>query len=121
MSPYYESSLDLYVCLYLLSYFSDEIVGVDVSVLASYVPFTYLFVVTLNYKTGEEVDYCSPIHFNWHFMRFLHISRVVINTTSPLLNHTFEAADSYEYHLRVSNAVSTIYTAGKLIGHLYYS
>ena len=105
----------------MLSYFSDKIVGVNVSVLASYVPFTYIFVVTLHYKAGEEVDYYGPTHFNWHFIRFLHLHGVVVNTTSPLLNHTFKVADSYEYILWVSNAVSTVYAAGTLEGYLYYS
>ena len=88
----------------------------DVSVLGSYVPFTYLFAVTLHYKTGAEVDSYSPTLYSWSFARFLHPSDVVVNTTSPLLNYTFKAAYSYQYRLWVSNAVSTCYTTGRGIG-----
>lgn len=97
-------------------HFLDKIVGVDVSVLGSYVPFTYLFAVTLHYKTGTEVDSYSPTHYSWCFSGILHHSGVVVNTTSPLLNHTFEVADSYTYHLWVSNAVSNGYARGKVTG-----
>ena len=96
-------------------YFSDEIVDVDVVVLGSYVPFTYLFAVTIHYKTGEVGSY-SPVLYNWHFNRFLSLTDVVVNTTSPLLNYTFDVADNYHYHVWVSNAVSTGYADGGFRG-----
>ena len=87
--------------------------------LGSYVPFTYLFAVTLYYKTGAEVDNYSPTLYSWRFTRFLHLSGVVVNTTSPLLNYTFEAADTYHYYLWVSNAVSTVHATGNIRGISY--
>ena len=96
--------------------YSDKIVDVDVSVMEFYLPFTNLFAVTIHYKTGEFGLY-SPTHYNWHFIRYLHLSEVVVNTSSPLLNYTFEVADSYQYHLWVSNTVSTIYKQGKFTGY----
>ena len=101
-------------------YFSDKIVGVDVSVLGSYVPFTYLFVVALQYKTGTEVENYSPTLYSWCFFKYLHLNCVIVNTSSPLLNHTFEAAARYQYHLWISNAVSTVYTMGRFTGYCYY-
>ena len=88
----------------------------DVSVLGSHAPFTYIFAVTLQYKTGTEVDNYSPTFYNWSFTRHLYLNGVVVNTTSPLLNHTFEVADSYQYRLWVSNAVSTGYATGRVRG-----
>ena len=84
-------------------------------VLGSYVPFTYLFAVTIHYKTGEVGSY-SPVLYNWHFNRFLSLTNVVVNTTSPLLNYTFDATDYYHYHVWVSNAVSTGYAKGGFRG-----
>ena len=102
-------------------YFSDKIVDVDAVVLGSYAPFTYLFAVTVHYKTGEVGSY-SPVLYNWHFIRFLGpIVDVVVNTTSPLLNYTFDDADSYTYRVWVSNAISTGYADGGLRGcYLFY-
>ena len=97
-------------------YFSDKIVDVDAVVLGSYVPFTYLFGVTIHYKTGEVGSY-SPILYSWHFTRFLSpIVDVVVNTTSPLLNYTFDSADNYDYRVWVFNAISTGYAEGRFIG-----
>ena len=93
----------------------------DVSVLGSSDPFTYLFGVTVCYNT-REVDLHSQILYSWEFIRFLHLHGVVVNTTSPLLNHTFEANCSYKYRLWVSNAVSTFYTKGMIEGiYCYYA
>ena len=101
-----------YFCLYS----SDKIVDVDVVVLGFYVPFTYLFAVTIHYETGEVGSY-SPILYNWHFTRFLSpIVDVVVNTTSPLLNYTFDIADNYGYRVQVSNAISTSHTEGEITG-----
>ena len=87
-------------------------------VLGSYVPFTYLFAVTIHYKTGEVGSY-SPILYSWHFTRFLSpIVDVVVNTTSPLLNYTFDnAADNYSYCVWVSNAISTGHAEGGFTGY----
>ena len=84
--------------------------------LGSYIPFTYFFAVTLHYNTEEDDFYYYPILYNWHFSKSLHISDMVVNTTSPLLNHTFEMADSYQYRLWVFNAVSTGYATGNVRG-----
>ena len=46
---------------------------------------------------------------------------MVVNTTSPLLDHTFEAADRYQYHLWISNAVSTVHAVGRFTGYCYYT
>ena len=89
-------------------------------VLGSYVPFTYLFAVTIYYKTGEVGSY-SPILYNWHFTRFLSPSDVVVNTTSPLLNYTFDNADNYGYRVWVSNAISTGYAEGGFTGCYMYA
>ena len=94
------------------------IVGASVLILGSYVPFTYLFVVTVQYKT-EQVVHHSSISYNWKFTRFLHLRNVTINTTSPLLNHTFEYADNYHYRLCVSSAISTVCTEGGFIGYYF--
>ena len=96
-------------------YFSDKIVAVDVVVLGSYMPFTYLFAVTIHYKTGEIGSY-NPILYTWHFTSFLSHVDVVVNTTSPLLNYTFDNADYYGYHVQVSNAISTGYAEGGFTG-----
>jgi len=74
-------------------------------VLGPYIQFTYLFVVSIQYEFGA-VDYFTPTFYNWHFRKLYHVSDVIINTTSPLLNYTFESADSYQYYVNVSNAVS---------------
>ena len=103
--------------MYSYFHFSDKIVGVDVSVLSSYVPFTYLFAVTIQYKTREEADLYSPTLYSWHFTRYLHLNSVVVNTTSSLLNYTFEVADDYHYRLRASNAVSSGYAEGRFTGY----
>ena len=88
--------------------------------LNSYVPFTYLFAVTVYYKTEEEADLYSPTVYNWRFHKYLRISDVVVNTTSPLLNYTFKDAGRYRYHLLVSNHVSTCHTEGGLTGYSCY-
>ena len=87
----------------------------DVVVLGSYVPFTYLFTATIHYKTGEVGSY-SPIRYTWHFTGFLSHVDVVVNTTSPLLNYTFDSADNYGYRVGVSNAISTGYAEGRFTG-----
>ena len=92
------------------------IVGASVFILGSYAPFTYLFAVTVQYKTGKFNHYSSTSYY-WKFNRFLHIEKLIINTTSPLLNHTFEYAGSHHYCLWVSNAVSTSFTEGQFIGY----
>ena len=79
-------------------------------------PFTYFFVVAVHYITGKQAFFYGPTFYNWHFERFLHLHDVVVNTTSLLLKHTFEAADRYKYHLWVSNAVSTVYTEESFTG-----
>ena len=85
-------------------------------VLDSYVPFTYLFAVTIHYKTGEVGSY-SPILYSWHFTRFLSpIVDVVVNTTFPVLNYTFDNTDSYKYRVWVSNAISTGHAEGGFTG-----
>ena len=107
-------------CWYLFS-ISDKIASVDVSVLNSCVSFAYIFAVTLQYKTGSDINEYNPTLYSWRFTRFLHLNSVVVNTTSPLLNYTFEAADRYQYQLWVSNAVSTVYTQEGFTGYCYYS
>ena len=92
------------------------IVGASVLVLGPYAPFTYLFAVAVQYKTGEVVHYDST-SYDWKFNRFLHIFAIFINTISPLLNHTFEYAGRYHYRLIVSNAVSTANAQGGFTGH----
>ena len=102
-----------------LSYFSDKIVHADVLVLGPYIHLTYLFVVTIEYKTGKKVNYCSPTLYEWCFERpfIIGSKAIIINTTFPLLNHTFEFAGEYHYHLRVSNALNGVFTIGNLQGY----
>ena len=95
------------MCVFL-SYFLDKIVRADVLVLGPYIHFTYLFVVTIEYKTGKKVNYCSPTLYKWIFERpyIIGSKAIIINTTFPLLNHTFEFAGEYQYYLMVSNTLS---------------
>ena len=101
------------------------IIGASVLVLGYYPPFTYLFAVTVQYKIGEVGHYGSTC-YSWSINKFLHLKNIYIDTTSPLLNHTFESAGRYRYRLIVSNAVSTTYAEGGFTGHyvvmyfLYY-
>ena len=105
------------MCFVFLSYFSDKIVHADVLVLDPYIHFTYIFVVTIEYKTGKKVNYCSPTLYKWYFVRPFTDSKVVINTTFPLLNHTFEFAGKYQYNLSVSNVLNKVFTTGYLKGY----
>ena len=91
------------------------IIDASVLVLGSYAPFTYLFAVAVQYKTG--VAHYGSTSYDWKFNRFLHLHYIFINTSSPLLNHTFEYAGRYRYRLIVSNAVSTANTEGGFTGH----
>lgn len=95
------------------------IVGASVLVLGPYAPLTYLFAVTVQYKTGEVVHYGST-SYSWKFNRFLSINYEFIVTSFPLLNHTFEYAGRYHYTLIVSNAVSHTHTEGGFTGFVMY-
>ena len=85
--------------------------------LGSYLPLTYLFAVTIQYKSGEEVDLYSPTRYQWHFISSHYGHSVFVNTTSPLLNYTFVYPDSYEYHLVVFNAVSHWHAEDTFLGY----
>ena len=87
--------------------------------LHSYLPFTILFAVTIQYKNKEADHYYSSTNYEWHFKRNLQYESGIIRTTSPLLNYTFDYAGSYHYELWVHKAASTFNKEGDFIGYYF--
>ena len=87
--------------------------------LHSYLPFTIHFAVTIQYKNEEADHYHSSTNYVWYFRGYLQYQPVIINTTSPLLNYTFDHAGSYHYELWVHNVASTFSKEGDFIGYYF--
>ncbi|XP_065883526.1 uncharacterized protein [Dysidea avara] len=71
--------------------------------------FVKLFIATTEYQTKGE--YYNPVTYKW-FFSFHYINEIIVYTTSPLLNHTFEEQGYYQYNLIVYNEISSVQTGG---------
>ncbi|XP_065883529.1 uncharacterized protein [Dysidea avara] len=71
--------------------------------------FVKLFIATTQYQAKGE--YYNPVTYKW-FFSLHYINEIVVYTTSPLLNYTFEEQGYYQYNLMVYNEISSVQTGG---------